>query len=310
MHSQDAPDEAGSRSLLDELRLFAKYHLVRRNFDYPAPETELGIELLDYETDRYAEALRSRAGPFALDRLDAIEYRGRAHPIHRLRASGGGSPRRSLLVLCGVHGNEYAGLLAVPALLERLTGSPERFAHLDLCIVTPVNPVGAEERSRYSAEGYDVNRDFKRFETPEARAVRRAIEEAEPDFILSLHEGPHDGTFMFANHEVDPGLAGPVLDRLERAGTRLATTDYFGRTLGTPGYARATRPLRFLWWLWSRTLGMMSTGMYAHELGTPELTLESSWREAGDARIRTHVETVLAIVDWLAPGTGEAEAGG
>jgi hypothetical protein len=299
---------ASTGSTLSDLRLFVKYHLVRRRFDYPAPETELGIELLEYDTDRYAETLLGHADRFEIDCLGEVEYQGRAHPIHRIRVSGAGEVRRSLVVLCGVHGNEYAGLLAVPLLLEQFSESPECLAHLDLCIVAPVNPVGAQESSRYNAEGYDVNRDFKRFDTPEARAVRRAIEEAEPDFILSLHEGPHDGTFMFANHDVDPGLAAPVLERLERAGTRLATVDYFGRTLDRPGYARPTRPMKIAWWLWSRVLGMMSTGMYAHELGTPEITLESAWRDEGGARIRTHVELVLAIIEWLRPAGEDASS--
>lgn len=284
---------------LSNLRVFAKYHLVRRNFDYPAPETALGIELLDYDSESYAKALQRYTGRFQIDCLDEVAYRGRAYPIHRLRASGDAEARKSLLVLCGIHGNEYAGLLAVPLLLERFSANPECFAHLDLSFVTPVNPVGAQERSRYNAEGYDVNRDFKRFDTPEARAVRRAIDEAEPDFILGLHEGPHDGSFMFANHEVDPALARPVLEKLEQSGTRLATVDYLGRTLDTPGYAPATPGLKIAWWLWAAALGMMSAGMYAHTRRTPEITLESSWREAGGARVRTHFEFVLAIVDWL-----------
>jgi len=297
---------ATAASILSDLRLFAKYHLVRRNFDHPAPETELGIELLEYDTDAYAAALRDHAeavgtgaGRFEMDELDTVEYRGRAHPIHRIRARGRGERRTSLLVLCGVHGNEYAGLLAVPRLLAHFCEKPECLSHLDLCIVTPANPVGAQECSRYSAEGYDVNRDFKRFDTPEARAVRRAIEEAAPDFILSLHEGPHDGSFMFANQRVDPSFMSAVAERLAQTGTRLASVDYFGRKLDTPGCARPTRPLRLAWWLWSRTLGMMSTGMYAHELGIPEVTLESSWRDEGEARIRTHVECVLATIEWL-----------
>jgi hypothetical protein len=288
-------------SILNDVRLFAKFHLVRRNYDYPAPDEELGIELLDYDGDRYAETLQAHAGRFETDRLDEIAYRGRTHPIYRLRASGDAGTRKSLLLLCGVHGNEYAGLLAVPPLLEHFAENPDCVSHLDICIVTPVNPVGAEERSRYNAKGYDINRDFIRFDTPEARAARRAIHEAKPDFIVSLHEGPHDGSFMFANHDVDPRMAGPLLERLERAGCRLASVDYFGRTLETPGYARPTRPHKIAWWLWGKVLGMMSSGVYAHGLGIPEITLESSWREAGDGRIRTHVELVLAVIDWLGP---------
>ncbi|MCP5042166.1 MAG: M14 family metallocarboxypeptidase [bacterium] len=298
---------ATAGSILSDLKLFAKYHLVRRNFDYPARETELGIELLAYDTDSYAKLVGSYADHFELDELDVIPYQGRLHPIHRIRAAAGKHRRRSLLVLCGTHGNEYAGMLAVPLLLDHFRENPACLSEIDLSIVTPVNPVGAQEQSRYNAQGYDVNRDFTRFETSEACAVRRAVEEARPDFILSLHEGPHDGTFMFANRCVDPSLAAPVLDRLEQSGTRLAGVDYFGRKLETPGYARPTRPLRIGWWLWSRVLAMASAGVYADELGTAEITLESSWRDDADTRIRTHVECVLAVIDWMGKGSGATQ---
>ena len=33
---------------LKDVRMFAKYHLVRRVHDYPAQETEMGVELLAY----------------------------------------------------------------------------------------------------------------------------------------------------------------------------------------------------------------------------------------------------------------------
>jgi hypothetical protein len=66
--------------------------------------------------------------------------------------------------------------------------------------------------------------------------------------------------------------------------------------------------MKIAWWLWSRVLGMMSTGMYAHELGTPEITLESAWRDEGGVRIRTHVELVLAIIEWLRPAGEDASS--
>ena len=102
---------------------------------------------------------------------------------------------------------------------------------VQLVVIAPVNPVGAAELSRYNAQGYDINRDFVRFETQEARAVRRAFEQDRPDFLVALHEGPQDDTFMFTNRRVDPQLAGRLLDAMARGGTELGDKDYFGRTL-------------------------------------------------------------------------------
>jgi hypothetical protein len=120
--------------------------------------------------------------------------------------------------------------------------------------------------------------------------------------VVSLHEGPQDATFMFANRAVDPALAARLLEAMEAGGVTLATTDYFGRTLAPAGYAPLGPIAYGLSWIWARTLGMMATGMYADARRVPELTLESSWRlPSREARVRAHVELVLAVARELTP---------
>lgn len=280
---------------LSDVALFAKYHLKRRVFDHPAPETALGIVPLEYDADAYAAEIRRHRDAFAVSTLAELEYQGGRYPMLEVRAARTSAPR--LLVLAGVHGNERAGLLAIPPLLERARAEP---LPVDLTIITPVNPVGAAHLSRFDAEGYDINRDFVRFDTPSARVVRDVIERLRPDFVCSLHEGPQDATFFFANRHIDRELALRVLDALERGGTTLAERDYFGRRLRPPGYA-PTRPLGFAaWWLWARALGMMASITYSDFLGVPEITLESSWRNEDRAtRVRPHVDLVLAVAREL-----------
>ncbi|HJL19025.1 MAG TPA: DUF2817 domain-containing protein [Sandaracinaceae bacterium LLY-WYZ-13_1] len=286
------------RTLPKDLRLFAKYHLKRRVVTYPAPETELGIVPLGFDLDAYAASLRALDGErYAVSTLAELDYRGRPHPVLRIATRNAGAPRR-LLVLAGVHGNEHAGLLAVPDILARLAGAP--VPSVELVVVTPVNPVGAAELSRYNAEGYDINRDFERFFTPEARLVRDVFDERRPDFLVSLHEGPQDATFAFANRHVDAALAERLLERLRSGGTVLADRDYFGLTLDPPGYAPLSRAAWAVSWLWAATLGMKATNVFADDRGVPELTLESSWRLPDRAsRVRAHVDLVLGVLDEL-----------
>ena len=284
---------------LDEIRMFAKYHLKRRVVDYPARETELGITLLDFDIDRYSEQIRSYGDRFELTILEEVSYQERRFEMFSLSsARDGRRARKSLLVLAGVHGNEHAGLLAVPDILDGYLAREDR--SVGLTVVTPCNPVGAAELSRYNAEGYDINRDFVRFDTPEARAVARVFEDAAPDFIVALHEGPQDATFMFTNRFVADSLAHQLLVRLEEGGTTLADRDYFKRTLEPRGYAPTSRTMWFINELWARTLGMMATNMWADRRGVPEITLESSWRGTDrDARIRPHADLVAGILDAL-----------
>lgn len=278
---------------IEDLRLFAKYHLERRVYDHPAREDALGIVPLDFDLSAYVEQIRAYGDRFEVSTLREVRYRGEEYPILQVRAPKPGAAR--LVVLAGVHGNEHAGLLAVPPILDRFTGL------VDLTVVTPVNPVGAAHLSRYNGQGYDINRDFVRFDTDEARVVRDVFDRIGPSFVVSLHEGPQDATFMFASPRVERALALRLLDAMERSGTTLATKDYFGRRLRPAGYA-PIGPLAYgLSWLWAKTLGMMATGMYADGGGVPEITLESSWRARDpDVRVRAHVELVLALAAELA----------
>jgi len=286
---------ASLRKLPEDLRTFAKYHLQRRVYDHPAVETELGIVDLGFDVDEFAARMRGFAGHYQVETLAELAYRERRYEMLCASSPANGA-RRTLLVLGGVHGNEHAGILAVPEILASFTAERVR-----LVAVAPVNPVGAACLSRYNADGFDINRDFVRFDTAEARALRAVIERERPDFVVSLHEGPQDGAFMFLNRHVDESLAADLARAMAAAGTRLAARDYFGRTLHPAGVAAKGRALMVVEKLWSATLGMKATGVFCEDRGIPEITLESSWRgRERDARIRPHVALVSALAARLA----------
>lgn len=283
-----------------ELRLFAQYHLLRRVHDHPARDTELGVVSLGYEPDAFEAEIRGVSGRFQVRERARISYQGRERPIFSI-TSRPASPKKTLLILSGVHGNEQAGIVCVPEILERFEKERARWPNVTLVVVTPVNAIGAAELSRFNADGYDINRDFVRFTTKEAQLVREVMNETKPDFVVSLHEGPQDATFMFANEHVDALLAGRLLGAIEAGGTTLARTDYFGSKLRPPGLSPSTPFTRAILRLWAGTLGMMASGAYCGRLGVPELTLESSWRSTDRAsRVRGHVDLCLAVAAELA----------
>lgn len=286
---------------LAELRQFARYHLIRRVHDHPARETELGVVSLGYDPEAFEREVRAFGDRFEIGEALRVSYRGVSRPVLDVRTRDLGSARTRLLVLSGVHGNEHAGIVCVPEILACFAA--EAPAGVGLVVLTPVNPIGAAELSRFNAEGYDINRDFVRFDTPEARLVRDTMESVRPDFVISLHEGPQDASFMFANRHVSAALATRLLAALEAAGTTLATHDYFGARLRTPGLSPSTPAVRAVVSVWAATLGMRATITYSELRGVPELVLESSWRGTDRAtRVRPHVELCMAVARELARG--------
>jgi hypothetical protein len=277
-------------TLPKDLAKFARYHLVRRVETYPARDTDTGIIPLPIDFDRYVEQIRAFDGArFEVATEAMVTYRDRAYPILSVRSRAPAA--KTLLVLAGVHGNEHAGLLAIPPVLEAWTSERVR-----LVVITPVNPVGAAELSRFNAEGYDINRDFIRFLTPEARVVRDVFERERPDFVISLHEGPQDATFMFTNRFVEAPLAHALCDALAAGGTVLAEKDYFGMRLDPPGLSPSSASGRAVTKLWALTLGMKASIAYSEDRRIPEIVLESSWRTVDEAaRVRPHVDLVAAV---------------
>jgi len=251
------------------------------------------------DLDRYVARIRAFDGPrFTVATEDRITCDGRTHPMLSVTSRARGPEQKTLLVLAGVHGDEQAGLLAVPHLLEGWTTDGD---HVRLVVITPVNPVGAAKMSRVNGDGHDINRDFVRFVTAEARLVRDVIDREKPDFVVSLHEGPQDGTFMFANRFVETRIAHALCDALARGGTKLARRDYFYRRLRSPGLAPSSRAQRALTTVWTLTLRSKATIGYSEDRGIPEIVLESPARVIDeDARVRPHVDVVTAVAGLLA----------
>lgn len=270
-------------------------------YDYPARDPEMDVVTIGYDPDAFEAELRAFEGRFSVREALRVTYRKTSRPVFEVETPNAREATQRVLVLSGVHGNEQAGILCVPPLLERLDEARASLARVAVRVLTPVNAVGAAEVSRFNAEGYDINRDFRRFYTAEARLVRDAIASFAPDIVLSLHEGPQDASFVFSNARCDVAQVERWLAEIEAKGTTLARKDYFGSTLPSPGLSPATLGSRFVVSLWANSLGMMAANGYCAERGIAELTLESSWKGTDrEARVRAHVELCMAVVRTLA----------
>lgn len=111
----------------------------------------------------------------------------------------------------GIHGDEPAGPLAITRLLEQ-----DPFpAHAWLWCCPCLNPTGLARNTRESAEGIDLNRDYRQPRTPEVRAHVAWLQH-QPVFDLSLclHEDWEAAGFYVyeLNPDRRPSLAPAILD--------------------------------------------------------------------------------------------------
>ena len=118
-----------------------------------------------------------------------------------------------VLVFANIHGGEVAGKDAALELLRDLAaGAHAAWADSLVLLVVPVYNADGNERMGYdhrpmqlgpiegmgvrgNAQGLDLNRDFTKLASPEARALVGLIRDADPHLVLDLHttNGTHMG---------------------------------------------------------------------------------------------------------------------
>jgi hypothetical protein len=261
----------------------------------PVVETDLALYLEPVSLDAYYEELTAFAASFPMREVGRADRDGQPAPIYHFGPLGTVGGRR-LLVVAAVHGNEISGSLAAPRLLRELRQDAESYEGVELHLIAPANPVGLHHLSRYDAAGCDVNRDFGRFRTPEAAAIRDVMAQVAPELVVAWHEGPQNGFYVIATRRVPARMADAIAQAVAAARIPLTTRSYFGLPLGTPGATHEGR-----WLTAVKALAAMGTlGTYAERHGVGVLTTETPFRSTDlDARVTAQLVALRAAAREL-----------
>lgn len=275
------------------MRLLAKYFLTSKPAKGPEKQKDYTMHLDSVNLEDYHKNLSSFTDIAKLEVAATIHHQNKAYPIFKLKYSGK-EPKQKLLIIASVHGNEVAGALAVPKILEDIRQHADIYQGWDITILSPANPVGLVYQSRYNGEGYDINRDFKSFETQEARQQRDAVLNTKPDIIISLHEGPHEGFFFIPMKNVPKKLVTKIRDSLLAQQVTLAAKNFLHLPLVRSGIMVDSILLRTVKLLFN----IHTFGTFADKLGIPTITTESPWGNPDmSERTKAHMETVRAVVE-------------
>lgn len=140
--------------------------------------------------------------------------------------------RPVVFLLANIHGGEVEGKEAVQVLMRRLTGGDLR-PLLDrvVIVIAPIynvdgneavdvmnrtaqyGPVGGVGR-RENAKGLDLNRDYMKLESPEARALAAAFTAWDPHLVVDLHttNGSYHGYHLTQSIPLNLSLSPKILD--------------------------------------------------------------------------------------------------
>jgi hypothetical protein len=279
------------------IRQFNRFFLTRCPEEGPTRETEFAVYLPAISLDRYYRDLSDAAAGFPRREIARARMGDSALPIHHIGPLGGPANQR-LLVVAGIHGNEAAGALAAPRILDDMTGHPGDYAAVEMHLIAPANPVGLGRGSRYNADGCDVNRDFGAFGTIEAAAIREVFDGLSPNLVLALHEGPHEGFFLIVARRAPVSLATTAVHAVAEAGIRIAARSNLGFRLRRPG-------IMYEGWFVTggkkKLIRIGSLADYAHGRGIGTITTEGPFGSPNiEDRIRAQVIAVRAIAAAMA----------
>jgi len=279
------------------IKLANKYYLSPCYYDSPVKQSDFPQIFFEVDLNKYYQELKSLSSShFSIDTVETIKYQNKKFPIVELTKtveSNIKNPKR-LLVLAGVHGNESGGTLAILEFLNQYNSNPSKFDEWSLKIVTPINPAGTIEMSRYNECGCDLNRKVKKSSQKGIIVQRKIIESFKPDAVITLHEAPSKDFLIHSNKYLEDELLFKLLEDTEKNGIKLSTEDYLGQELKVRGNSKIKGHLKFL----KNLVQVQALGDYASKRGIIEITTESGWNSQDTfQRVNSHVFAISSFID-------------
>ncbi len=129
---------------------------------------------------------------------------------------------KKILITASIHGDEQAGALSIPIVLNDIVENPQLYQNTAICIVSPMNPIGLAYTSRVNENGCNINRDFNFQSQPETKKLVGLIEKFKPDLIFDMHENHGEQkTYLSANRMISDGFAKTVSNQLSEKNIEL-----------------------------------------------------------------------------------------
>ena len=152
--------------------------------------------LSSYENRLEKAVLSSRR--LSMEKIGWVDYPGFQAPLWQISFRPGQSAAYKVFINAAIHGNEPAGAECAIQFVEQLAKSPQQYRKTAFDIIPIVNPWGWAHNVRFNRDGTDINRDFARFKSQEARMIKKTLQGETYHLMLDLHEDPlADGFYLY-----------------------------------------------------------------------------------------------------------------
>lgn len=257
-----------------------------QNNDYPQNRLPVDISSILSKVSENKEV--------TIKKIDEITYEDSTYAISSIHIKRN-SATRKMLIFTGVHGNETAGIHAIPVFLDSLFQS-NFLDKWELKVIVPINPVGVKHLSRYNECGCDANRNFKKSTIKSIELQKRIVKEFMPEYLVSLHESPTQGFFCFPAKKTNGEIVKEVLINVEKKGIKLAPRNYLGKKLKPHGYSKSG----FFGRLSKKIVGMRTLESFTNKFDIHLMTTETDWNSTNlFQRINAHAIFLMELFATL-----------
>ena len=212
------------------------------------------------------------------------------HPL-TVRVFSGAADGPAVYIVGGIHGDEEAGWRAAEDLgAAKITAGT-------LYLLSPANPFGAENGTRFMADGRDLNRNFPGGDdgwdtSKTAMAIYQDIAEKRPALVIDLHEAEGDGAW----DDLRDSIIVSDVSRCADLVLGLLTAAESGEL-----------PVKDLTLYGSPTKGSLNQAV-ADGLGIPVITVETNQTEMLETRMQKQARIVEYVLAFYGLCAGEGEA--
>jgi len=134
---------------------------------------------------------------FEVNEIGSVNYNNIAYPISKITFNPNSKSKNKILVLCGVHGNEPAPVLAVSSFLQSLNNKVVNTSNPCIEFIYIVNPWGYSFNQRSNGSNIDINRDITTQESQEVKVLRKSINIKDYTHVFDFHEGNTKGYYLY-----------------------------------------------------------------------------------------------------------------
>ncbi len=134
---------------------------------------------------------------FVIKEIGSVSYDNITYPVSKITYNPNSTSRKRFLLLCGVHGNEPAPVLAIGSFLKVLNS--KKISTTDPCIdfIYIINPWGFSFDQRTNRQNIDINRDITTQVAQETQLLRNVISISDYSHVFDFHEGNAKGYYLY-----------------------------------------------------------------------------------------------------------------